>query len=392
MSKALYKQFKEASKGVAHIRAFQWQDQFRKQLHLAVNETQRAVYSFVCIQQWLASVLDAATAVAAVCVVTLALKFTSQTSGTAIGLALLSLISFSAQLSGFISTWTRTETSIGAVSRIREYSKSTPTEEDPSESKALEANVPESWPQSGQVELTALSACYQARSTAPRTAFTNVTVEIPSGKKVGIIGRTGSGKSSLLLAMLNLLEHSGAVTIDGLDTKKVPRQMLRSRITTITQSGIELPGSVRFNLNPFGNTIRPNQSEVTDDMMIDILRRIGSGLWESIGARGGLDAEVGKLQLSQGQMQLIQLARAVLHKRSVGTKIVLIDEGSASLDEGTERRVQTIMEEEFHDCTVLTVSHRPTALQNVDFCIRLVEGRAEVLQGFNGEDGSEPSD
>ncbi|KAJ4165428.1 hypothetical protein LMH87_007062 [Akanthomyces muscarius] len=282
-------------------------------------------------------------------------------------------------LSEWISMWTGTETSMGAVARTREFAQTTPLEEDLADSDSLAAAIPDNWPQSGSVEVENVSASYQADSATPRSAFENVSVSIPSGKKVGIVGRTGSGKTSLLLTLLNLLEHSGTISIDGVDIRRVPRNMLRSRITTITQSGIELPGSVRFNINPYPASICPGQLEVTDDMMVDVLCRIGAGLWESIQPRGGLDADMSKLQLSQGQKQLVQLARAVVHKQSVGSKLVLVDEGSASLDQETERRVQAIIDDEFQACTVITVSHRPAALQHVDFFVRMTDGRAEVV-------------
>lgn len=378
-SKSLYKQFKESSKGISHIRAFQWQSGFAKQLYNAANETQKPVYALACIQQWLSVVLSTATTVAAICVVTLALKFTSQTSSTAIGLALLSLIEFSELLSVWIAMWTGTETSIGAVSRTRQFAQSTPAEEDSTDAEKIALNIPTEWPQSGRIEIRNLSACYQANGATPRAAFESVSVSISPGQKVGIVGRTGSGKTSLLLTMLHLLEHSGSVIIDGIDLRRVPRNMLRSRVTTITQSGILLPGSVRFNINPFFASIRPGQVEITDDVIIEVLRRIGSGLWQSIESRGGLDADMSKIQLSQGQRQLVQLARAVVHKQNVGTNIVLVDEGSASLDQDTELRVQKLMNSEFRDCTVITVSHRPAAMHHVDFFIRMTDGRAEIV-------------
>lgn len=390
-SKVLYKLFKESGKGVAHIRAFEWEIGFTKQLYAAVNNTQRPVYSLSCLQQWLSSVLSSATTVAAICVVTLAVKFSSKTSQAAIGLALLSLIGFSELVGEWINMWTGTETSIGAVSRTREFANSTPAEEDANETKRLAATIPHDWPKSGSMELENLSAAYQAKSAVPHTAFQNVTVSIPSGAKVGIVGRTGSGKSSLLLTILHLLEHSGVVRIDGLDIRRVPRNMLRSRITTITQSGIELPGSVRFNINPWGGT-QLGQAAVTDDMIIAVLQHIGSGLWEVIESRGGLDAEMNKLQLSQGQKQLIQLARAVIHKQSFASKIVLVDEGSASLDQDSESRVQTLMDEEFRDCTVLTISHRPTSSQHADFFIRMTDGKAEILDRVEDDKPKEASE
>lgn len=182
----------------------------------------------------------------------------------------------------------------------------------------------------------------------------------------------------MLLALLNLIEYSGAINIDGIEIGDVARNVLRSRITTITQSAIQLKGSVRYNLNPFDATLQPDAFDVTDELLIDNLRKVG--LWDAISARGGLDADMDKMELSQGQKQLMQLARAIVHHQSFQSKVVLVDEGSSSMDDETEARMQKILSGVFGGCTILMVSHRAAALKMADCVLRLSGGQLQKVK------------
>lgn len=188
---------------------------------------------------------------------------------------------------------------------------------------------------------------------------------------------TLSGKSTVLLSLLNLLDYTGTITIDGREIRSLPPDALRARITTITQSGIQLRGSVRYNLDPFEVSCRPPLYTMTDAMQEDALRCVG--LWELIETRGGLDADMKETKLSHGQKQLFQFARAILHKQATGSKVMLMDEGTASLDEDTEKRITVLMKEEFKYCTKVVISHRPETLQSADMIMTLKDGKATVV-------------
>lgn len=186
-----------------------------------------------------------------------------------------------------------------------------------------------------------------------------------------------SGKTSLLLSLLNLIEYSGGILVDNVEIGRVPRRLLRARITTITQSAVQLRGSIRYNLDPFGGAdLRAPDRPVTDELLVDTLRQVG--LWGIVEERGGLDADMGKMELSQGQKQLLQLARAIVHQHAFGSRVVLVDEGSSSVDEDTEARMQRVMGEVFAGCTLLMISHRPAALRMADYVLRLVDGQLRV--------------
>lgn len=222
----------------------------------------------------------------------------------------------------------------------------------------------------------------------------NVSITINPGQIVGIAGRAGryiqitlprpsfadnilnSGKTSLLLAILNLLGFSGSICIDDREIRTIPRDTLRSRITSITQFGLELKGSVRLNMDPFDPFLRPSTFFLEDEMLKGILRRVA--LWDFVEEHGGLDADFAEMNFSYEQNQLFQLARAILHKQAMRTKIVLIDEGTTGTDLETETLIHQVIREVFNDCTILIVSHRMSLFDEADVILRLDNGRAKI--------------
>lgn len=197
-------------------------------------------------------------------------------------------------------------------------------------------------------------------------AVRDVTLHIGSGQVVSIVGRTGSGKSSLLLTLLHLLEtETGQITIDGLDVARIPRQALRTAIVTIPQDPVEMPGSVRFNLTSFTGTSRSQTSDEDQEHAMErSLARVG--LWEVVSSRaGGLVGELADVGLSGGQKQLFSLARAIFsvrHRKEQegggGGYIVLLDESTSSVDDTTGRDMWRTLKEEFAGWIIVAVSHR----------------------------------
>lgn len=155
-TKSLIRHLTESASGIEYIRAFQWEQNFIAQLHHMLHETQKPYYCLLAIQQWLTVVMDFTTAGSAVCVVSLALNFKSSTSASAMGLALLTLISFSDFTGSSVRWFVQMENMFGAVARIREFAQSTPRESDDGAS-----DVPKRWPVSGKVEFDGVSASYK---------------------------------------------------------------------------------------------------------------------------------------------------------------------------------------------------------------------------------------
>lgn len=166
-----------------------------------------------------------------------------------------------------------------------------------------------------------------------------------------------------------MFNFSGAISLDGRDIKSVPRELLRSRITTITQEGVLLKGSLRFNLFPFAG------SQPTDVQIASALTSVG--LMAHVQSHGSFDDDIVVMCLSTSQKQLLFIARAILHQRVMHTNVVLIDEATSALDDTTNQQIQGVMAEAFQNCTVLQVAHRSTASDDTTLAVTFESGGVE---------------
>lgn len=184
-----------------------------------------------------------------------------------------------------------------------------------------------------------------------------------------------SGKTSVLLTLLGFLEYTGTVRIDGVDISTIAPDELRSRLVTISQHSVKLGGTVRDNLLPF----QINETDITKLHARDAeLQKelVHLDLWETIHEKGGgLDSKFADLGLSAGQLQLFCIARAILRNRELGgTGVVLVDEGTSSIDYKTDAKVQKALRESFNKCTVITIAHRTNTIEDCDVQIELAKG------------------
>jgi ABC-type multidrug transport system fused ATPase/permease subunit len=234
---------------------------------------------------------------------------------------------------------------------------------------------PAHWPTySGNIEFSDVTIRY-ADNLEP--ALQNITVKIPAGSNTAVVGRTGSGKSTLALSLLGtIVAESGTILVDGVDISTVNKQALRSRVTFLAQDPVLFPGTMRKNLDPL--------SEYSDAACQSVLQKIGGDLYSwnlSTPIEGG-----GK-GLSQGQRQLVGLARAMLRR----SPVLIMDEATASIDFETSKRIQSVLREEMRESTVITIAHRLEAVREADWCVVLGKGRvlkvgrAEDMLGEGGE-------
>ncbi|KAH8893638.1 ABC transporter [Thozetella sp. PMI_491] len=430
-SKALVNSsFLETLEGVATIRAFGWQRPIIVDNVTKLDLTMRALYLLMCLQRWLNMVLDLTVLGLSICVVGFAIGWKGTTTGGQIGIALNVVLRANMLLLGLVESWTNMETSIGAISRLRAFEKDVQPEDKPGESNP----PPETWPERGAITFDHMSAAYNP----PVLALRDLKISIEAGKKVGVCGRTGSGKSSLFLSLLRLIEiESGTIWIDDLDARLLPRNLVRSRIITVPQEPmLVMTDTVRQNLDIA-------DSAASDSDIIHTLKRVG--LWSVFQARaasvktagmqaqeleeamGGvsgsskdknvpakslprsaigehdtegqqhdtslaacLDATMKSMPLSQGQQQLFSLARAILMRRTRG-KIVLLDEATSSVDAQTDKIMQQLIREEFKDHTIVTVAHRLDTIMDSDIVLLLDAGQLveagpplELLQKGDG--------
>ena len=180
-----------------------------------------------------------------------------------------------------------------------------------------------------------------------------------------------SGKSSLILSLLNLLNHTGKILIDGTNIKRVPVDFLRDRITTVPQDGVELDASVRLNLDPYDDPDSSNR--LADETLQENLTTVG--LWDVVKQRVGLDVPLSKMSFSPGQKQLLCLGRAILCREYKQSRIVLIDEATSSVDVETDKRIQAVIAKEFGAATVISITHRHHGVEHSDTVLEMRDGR-----------------
>jgi len=216
----IYSHFLETFEGLPVIRAFGWQRNFVDTSILHLENLQKPYYLLFCVQRWLSLVLDLVVAGMAVVVVALAIQIRSSTSAGLLGMALTNVLTFNKTLTSMITAWTNLETSLGATALVKTFAENTASGQLDGERQV----PPDDWPGYGAVEFKDLSASYNSTGTP---VLEQITMNVSPGERIGIYGRTGSGKSSLLLSVLRLVEiQSGTITVDGL-TDRVMQKVIR---------------------------------------------------------------------------------------------------------------------------------------------------------------------
>ncbi|KAH7175419.1 P-loop containing nucleoside triphosphate hydrolase protein [Dactylonectria macrodidyma] len=361
----LYTHFLDTINGIATIRAFGWENLDIKQNNKLLDTSQRPAYLLAMIQQWLMTTLNLIVTGIAVLLVSLATQLNVNTGLT--GASLVTLLTFSESISNLIRAYTTLETSLGAVSRLRTFSNTVKPENQPDEN----IEPPPEWPQGGRIDIKEVSASYgsecesesgQVSASPPNLVVRDLTLTILPRQKVAICGRTGSGKSSLILLLLRLLDPLPScdrnMEIDGTPLNRIDRTTLRKRIIAIPQDAVFLPdgSTIKANIDPF--------DVATAQECLDVLTVVR--LASFVDDRGGLDTGMNAEDLSAGQKQLFSLGRAILRRRvrsrflksEKSGGVLLLDEVSSSVDKATDRAMQEIIRQEFESYTIVMVSHR----------------------------------
>uniref|UniRef100_A0A8B9JES7 ATP-binding cassette, sub-family C (CFTR/MRP), member 8 n=1 Tax=Astyanax mexicanus TaxID=7994 RepID=A0A8B9JES7_ASTMX len=356
----LLSHFSETVEGLTTIRAFRYEARFRQRLLEFTDANNVASLFLTAANRWLEVRMEYIGAcivlIAAVASITSSLY--NHLSTGLVGLGLTYALMVSNYLNWMVRNLADMEVQLGAVKRINNLLK---TEPENYEGLLSASQVPEGWPQQGEIQIQNLSVRYDSTL---KPVLKNVNAHIKPGEKVGICGRTGSGKSSFSLAFFRMVDtFEGRIIIDDIDIAKLPLQTLRSRFSIILQDPILFSGTIRFNLDP--------EMKATDSM-----------LWEALEIAqlkpvvktlpGGLDAMVteGGENFSQGQRQLFCLARAFVRKSS----ILIMDEATASIDMATESILQKVVMTAFADRTVVTIAHRVHTILNADLVIVMKRG------------------
>ncbi|KAI0143174.1 P-loop containing nucleoside triphosphate hydrolase protein [Xylariaceae sp. FL1272] len=359
----LFSHFLESLDGLSTIRAFGWTEEYIAKNARLLNESQKPYYLLLCVQRWLVLVLDLIVAGLAVLIVGLAVGLRTKISPGLLGIALAQLTSLSLALTQLIQFWTLLETSVGAIARIRDFSENTPAE-----LAAGEMNQgPSNWPSRGDLRFESVSARYD--DDAP-LALKDVSFNLDAGSKIGIVGRTGSGKSSLVQAILRMIElTAGRIVLDGVDVATLAGSVVREKIITLTQDPFLFPASIRLNIDPLGGLTDEDIAAALDKVNVwDILKEKSAGNNPSI--KDVLDTPITTDILSHGQRQLFCLARALLKPG----KILILDEPTSSVDVKTDAQMQEIIRTEFANHTIIMIAHRLSSLLDFDSILVFEQG------------------
>jgi len=360
----VFAHFGETLGGLSTIRAFGHQQRFITENEQRIGVNQVADYTQKCgCERWLPVRLETIGNSMTLAVAGIAVAQRNSLDSAFIGLALTYAIDITGVLSWVIRIVSELESQMVSVERIEEYT-GLPSEEDTG-ALAMHGAVedpPAQWPANGAINFEKLEMRY--RDELP-LVLKGVSFDVQAGHKVGICGRTGSGKSSLLVALWRICEPAaGRILLDGVDISKISLKRLRSSITCIPQDPILFSGTIRYNLDPF--------DEYSDDKLWYVLEHVKCK--EFISKQGlGLDAPVEEFggNYSAGQRQMLCLARAMLRD----TKVVCLDEATASVDTETDENMQKVIAQEFSACTILTIAHRINTIIENDRVVCLDAGK-----------------
>lgn len=359
----IYADFSQALNGVSTIRAYGMVERFTLQMEDSVDRNSVCAVLQQVVGQWLAIRLDLITAIVSCFIAALAVGAgTSFIPSGYLALALSYSLSMTQYLKFAVRMVATAEANMNSVERIKHYAHEVEQEGGLSAGRKPPA---EDWPTHGVVEAKNVSLRYRDGPLVLK----NISFETKSSEKIGIAGRTGSGKSSLMAALFRIVElEDGWIKIDGKDCSLIPLKTLRSKLGIIPQDPVMFSATVRFNLDPFDMYPDTQIWDILDVVELkDFVQSLPNKLEELV-------AESGE-NFSAGQRQLICIARALLRR----PKVLVLDEATASVDNETDARMQLTIKERFKDCTVLTIAHRLHTIVDSDRVMVLEQGEVSEL-------------
>lgn len=395
----MYQHFSETLSGVSTIRALQCSQRFIEQNAIRSDRTANAHFVWAVGNRWLEIRLESLGSIIVLAASLFAVLGRDTLSPSMVGMSLSYALNITQDICWMVRCMCEAQFEMVAVERVDEY-----CQKDQEAPNLTSVPIPEAWPSQGQVVFKNYSTRYRQGMDL---VLRNVSFEVQPGERIGIVGRTGAGKSSLTLALFRIIEaanspcanrnadtdastttttmtttsaaaavaelekvrveeNGGSIWIDGIDISTIGLEPLRQHLAIIPQDPTLFVGTIRDNLDPF--------NEATDLEIWEALDR--AHLKDYLSSMpGGLSYEVTQNgeNFSIGQRSLICLARAVLRK----TKILVLDEATAAVDVETDELIQTTIRQEFKDRTILTIAHRIKTIMDYDKILVLDKGRVQ---------------
>uniref|UniRef100_A0AAQ4Q6G1 ATP-binding cassette, sub-family C (CFTR/MRP), member 2 n=1 Tax=Gasterosteus aculeatus aculeatus TaxID=481459 RepID=A0AAQ4Q6G1_GASAC len=353
----IYSHFSETVSGLSVIRAYGHQERFLKHNETIIDENLKSLYPWIVSNRWLAIRLEFLGNLVVFFAALFAVISRDSLDSGLVGLSISYALNVTQTLNWLVRMTSELENNIVAVERVSEYSGLE------NEAKwVTDTRPPEKWPEQGRLQFDNYKVRYRPGLDL---VLHGITCDINSTEKIGIVGRTGAGKSSLTNCLFRIIEAAeGRILIDDVDISTIGLHDLRNRLTIIPQDPVLFSGTLRMNLDPFDKF---SDEEIWRVLELSHLKDYAAGLQE------GLQHEVaeGGENLSVGQRQLLCLARALLRR----TRILILDEATAAVDLETDDLIQNTIRKEFSHCTVLTIAHRLHSIMDSSRVMVLDAGR-----------------
>ncbi|CAH0564202.1 unnamed protein product [Brassicogethes aeneus] len=338
--------------GITTIRAYKAQNVLKDEFDSHQDIFTSAKYTSICMKRAFGFYMDLFSATFITLIILRFMIVDTGTSAGNVGLAITQGLALTMLVQFGLMQWAELENLMTSMERLLEYTKL------PQESK--DGLTIENWPQKGTVEFIKVCLTY---ANSHKQVLNNINFALNDKEKIGIVGRTGAGKSSIISTLFRLYNFEGKILIDGVDTKTLSLDFLRQHISIIPQDPVLFSGTIRTNLDP--------NSKYTDEEIWNALDNVYMKAFIS-----SLDLIVSENDstFSTGQRQLISIGRAIIRKN----KIVVLDEATANMDPETETLIQKTITENFSDCTVFIIAHR---LQSVLDCNKvMVMDKGEIIE------------
>ncbi|KAJ7658484.1 multidrug resistance-associated ABC transporter [Mycena rosella] len=378
MRSALYASYSETLTGLATIRAYREQMNSIKQAEHGLDMENRAYFMTITLQTWLAIRLDVFGNILLFGIALFAAGFRNTVNPSQIGVVLSYTLGITQVFSQMIALFAQNEQNMNSVERVLTYAE-LPAEDD----ATTPEDPPSSWPDQGEISFKNVEMAY--REGLP-LVLKDISFNVRPGEKVGIVGRTGAGKSSLLQALFRIVElQSGKIEIDGYNIRNVGLDVLRGRLALVPQDSVLFLGTLRENLDP--------QASKTDAELISVLQRAwllpreGEPADPTADSKFSLDSTIGDegSNFSAGEKQLLALCRALVKNSA----IIVLDEATSSIDVETDAKLQRTIRMEFAEATLLCIAHRLNTIAYYDRILVMEQGQVAefdtVLNLFDKE-------